>query len=693
MAPTPARPSAGRVTRRLVGLFVACALLPVVITIALSYSRVHEALLGQRVGQLHEAAGAYGTSLIERLGVAELLARTFVEDLRLGRRPERNESIREQFRTAVISGPAGQRWVFGSPKRLPDLRRIEGLDARLAAGGTALAVSGADDDPRTVWLVRALAPQAGAPRVALELDPGYLWSVDENLPYATDICILDTQSAPIHCTRPYPDSALAAIQERIAADSKGDLAWQADGGRALVGFRELFLKGKFGAAAWYAVASQPEEHALAPLRSVRQLVVPVVVLGVLLAAFLGLVQVRRTLRPLKELTDATARIAARDFDARVPAEGDDEFGALARSFNTMSGRLGRQFHALEAHAEIDAVILSNVDLERVAAIVIARMAQVVHADRRVLLIADPEQKETYRVHGADAPDGADGNALVLPRTTAAQIVAAPAGLRARAGTEVWIGPLAGFGSGGVFILPVALGAELAGAVVVGYDEDRMPDAEEVSHLRALADRVAVALATARRDQELHRRAHFDALTQLPNRSLGLEELTRAVAQAKRRGCPLAVLSVGLDGFSTVKDSLGHEAGDKLLVLAAERLRACVRQADIVARLGGDEFAVMLPELNAASDAALVATHVIDALSRPFDLIHGDAFISASVGIAAYPGDAVTAEDLLRHADLAMYQAKAKGRGQVVFFESSMDAEGTKFVQLVRARSRGLTEAA
>jgi len=142
-----------------------------------------------------------------------------------------------------------------------------------------------------------------------------------------------------------------------------------------------------------------------------------------------------------------------------------------------------------------------------------------------------------------------------------------------------------------------------------------------------------------------------------------------------------VLFVDLDGFSAVNDSLGHAAGDQLLVQSAARLRASVRESDIVARLSGDEFAVALTEVRTGADAAVAARNVITALSGSSALGSGSAFISASVGIALFPADGESAETLLQHADMAMYRAKQQGRGQFAFFEASMNAEVQRRIEL------------
>lgn len=665
-----------RVARRIVGLFVACALLPVAITIALSYARVQDALLAQRIGQLREVAADYSASVFERLSIADLLAQSLAEETMAGRTPDPKRRVANFFRAAAVVEGGERRVVFGSPSRLPDLTAVDPLEEQRAGDSFRLSVSAdGNNGHRGLWLVRAVpAAEAARRHIAMELEPRYVWGAADDMPYQTDICVLDTHGEALYCTKPQPAAALAAFRARTTTESRGDLAWESGGTRYVGGYLELFLKARFGASAWTVVAIQPEEYALAPVQSVRRVVVPIVLLGLLIAALLGLVQVRRTLGPLKALTDATARIAARDFDARVPATRDDEFGALAAAFNSMSARLGRQFESLEANAEIDGVILSSVDISKISAIVLRRVAQVMPAGRCILLLADPAHQGAYRVHTAEDPGGLAGCLVTLTESEIGRLTAATGGLSLTDSGEASVTALAVMGLRNACTLPIFLANELAGVVVVGHDEGRPPDTDDIAQLRELADRVAVALATAQRDQELHRRAHYDALTQLPNRRLGMEELTRAVAAARRHDRPLAVLFVDLDEFSAVNDSLGHAAGDQVLVHAAARLRECVRKSDIVARLGGDEFALVLPEIREAQDAALAATHMIEALSRPFRVDREDAFVSASVGIALYPGDGANAEELLRHADLAMYQAKQKGRRRLAFFEPSMNAD-------------------
>ena len=634
----------------MVVLFAVCALLPVGAALSVAYFQVYEALVSQRIALLREAAASYGTALVDRLNAADAVARAGILSADSG-----------YFRAGVAIEAGHERLLFGEAPRLPERRQIARLESSLAEGGGGLVVVRDAEDRASIWLVR----DHGKRRVLLELDLNYLWAVAD-LPYLTDMCVLGSGGDPMACTRKPPEEALAAMRSRLSGASHGQFAWKAEGVRYLSGFNEVFLRGRFGSEPWTIVVSQPEERAFAPVAASGRLVVPVVLLALLGGGLLGMVQVRRTLAPLRSLTDAAGRIGAGDFKARVP-EARDEFGELARAFNGMSSRLGRQFDSLAAHAEIDAMILSGVDLPRVIALVLRRMAELVPADRYHLLLAENDADSIYAVHST-----AGRSELELPQAEIRRLLAAPDGAQG----------LQGIAGRSVFALPIVLRNALVGTLALAYDDARQPHAEEIPLLRDIADRVAVALATASRDRELERRAYYDALTDLPNRRHGLDVLARAVGAAERAHRSLAVLFIDLDSFSDVNDSAGHEAGDQLLVQAAARLRRCVRKADIVVRLGGDEFAVVLPEVPDAADAAAVARKILEAFAAPFQ-VGSTVSVSAGIGIATYPGDGKTAEELLRHADLAMYRAKSAGRGQLAFFEPSMNADILRRLELER----------
>lgn len=160
--------------------------------------------------------------------------------------------------------------------------------------------------------------------------------------------------------------------------------------------------------------------------------------------------------------------------------------------------------------------------------------------------------------------------------------------------------------------------------------------------------------------QLHHMAHHDILTNLPNRSLVMDRLTKALSEASVTGVMVAVLFIDLDRFKYINDTLGHSAGDQLLQSVAKRLQSGLRTPDVVARMGGDEFIVVLPHVMSVDEVLQIAQRVILRLQQPWS-ISGKVFLCpASVGIAVYPDDGASPETLLKHADIAMYRAKAKG---------------------------------
>jgi diguanylate cyclase (GGDEF)-like protein len=178
----------------------------------------------------------------------------------------------------------------------------------------------------------------------------------------------------------------------------------------------------------------------------------------------------------------------------------------------------------------------------------------------------------------------------------------------------------------------------------------------------------------------------DALTALPNRTLLHERLSHALARAQRHGRLLAVLFVDLDRFKNVNDTLGHEAGDKLLQVAAQRLYDCLRETDTMARQGGDEFVVLMDELTDREPISGVSQRILDAVAEPFVIDDQELHITASIGISVYPDDGRT---LLKNADIAMYRAKEKGKNNYQFYSAEIDNHSVERLSLESGLRRAL----
>ncbi|MFC7513417.1 putative bifunctional diguanylate cyclase/phosphodiesterase [Herbaspirillum sp. GCM10030257] len=186
------------------------------------------------------------------------------------------------------------------------------------------------------------------------------------------------------------------------------------------------------------------------------------------------------------------------------------------------------------------------------------------------------------------------------------------------------------------------------------------------------------------NEKLQYQAMHDALTGLPNRSLLFERMQHAIDSAERANKQFAVYFVDLDGFKAINDSLGHTAGDAVLKELAARIKKAVRKEDIVARLGGDEFVVMVGNIPDVGMAAHIAEKLFECFTADFIPDQASLRISPSIGIALYPDDGVTVDDLISHADAAMYEVKANGRNNYRFFETSMNVAMKRAIEIQRS---------
>jgi diguanylate cyclase (GGDEF)-like protein/PAS domain S-box-containing protein len=206
------------------------------------------------------------------------------------------------------------------------------------------------------------------------------------------------------------------------------------------------------------------------------------------------------------------------------------------------------------------------------------------------------------------------------------------------------------------------------------------DAEAGSHPHHLC-MIEDVTAKKQSEQLIWQQANFDALTQLPNRRMFLDRLAHDLLKSQRDKSHLAILFIDLDHFKEVNDTLGHHQGDVLLVDAARRISACVRKSDTVARLGGDEFTVILCELETPDHVERIAQDILSSLLQPFALGQEQAFVSASIGITLYPDDALDIDDLLKHADQAMYAAKGAGRNRYSYFTPALQVAALSRMRL------------
>lgn len=209
-------------------------------------------------------------------------------------------------------------------------------------------------------------------------------------------------------------------------------------------------------------------------------------------------------------------------------------------------------------------------------------------------------------------------------------------------------------------------------------------------LTVLSTSVESELVRRRSEQLIWRQANYDILTNVPNRRLLNDRLHHEIQLAKRQNTKTALLFLDLDNFKEINDSLGHHTGDKLLKMVATRIRSCVREVDTVARFGGDEFAILVSNVRRNDYLVTVAQKILNELSLPFQIAEHRLITSCSIGITVYPDDSASAEDIVTHADQAMYLAKSNGKNRYSFFTLALNETVQRRAKLTRDLHQALS---
>jgi len=669
----------GRVARRVFLLFVLSAFIPLAAVAALSLTQLRQFYLKQGDQRLAAAGKGYGMSLYERLQLAEESAATAAA---LINDPRRREKVAAQhFRALSLIDPvAGMRALFGKIHSSPALTAR--ARERLADGKSVLITQSDNAGSRILLLVppsdRVSDVESG--RFVLgELKPEYLWGTPDLLPAATDVCVLDEASRLVlFCSAPMPRETLQTIDNPSSQSAFGSASWVQQGENHRAVAWGQFMRAEFGTADWIVVASQPESYQLSRVAEFRQIFIPAVILALLVVLLLSMRQIRSTLVPLEKLAAGARRVAQNDFLTQVDVTRTDEFGELATAFNQMSAKLGRQFAALKALAEIDQQILSTLDTDRIIGTVLERIGDMVPADFAGITLLDHDNPELARTYSR----ALHANAHIpvarqrMEANEREELATSPRGFWTPvegAGQE-YLAPLRDWGMRTAYVQPIIWRNTVCGALVLGFRATVAASDDDRKQTHDFADRVAVAISSAWRDEQLYLQAHYDGLTGLPNRLLLRDRLAQEIVRCERTEGSFAVLFIDLDHFKNVNDTQGHTSGDEVLKVAASRIARCVREADTVSRHGGDEFTVVLTQIHRPQDVGRLSDNIVQALSEPFLIDDQTCFLSASIGIALYPQDGDSAETLIKHADTAMYRAKSQGRAQAVFFEERMNAE-------------------
>ena len=671
-----------RVARRFFALFVLCAFVPLAAIGIASLSQSRDLMLEQGDQRLAATAKAYGMGVFERLTLAADVAMAVGN----GDAAPGGPMALRMYRSLGTVDPDGVAVPIMGNLEAPPLSAAD--RARLDSGKPVVIVR--PGEPRaSVFLAVPVRGRAGTAMLG-EVRTRYLWGPADELPTATEFCaVQDGSRLVMHCHAPGGEGAMREEAKHAPAGWSPTTTWERDGERHRVRRWSQFMGAAFGTSDWTIMASQPERHMLGKLIESRRIFIPVVLLALVLVTWVTMRQARHIVEPVARLVGRARSIGNSQFAERLDLRRNDEFGELGDAFDRMSHRLGRQFASLRALSQIDELILSTQDTTQIVRTILQRVGDMVTADDITLTIferGDAEQSRTYYV----VPGSEGGFLMDRQRVDPAaqlRLQAQPQSrwvdLESEEGGSGYLAHARAHGMKRVLVQPILWRGKACGVFAIGYREERDLEEEEYARVRELADRVAVAVSSAWRDEQLYQQAHFDPLTGTPNRLLFRDRLGIEIVRSQREGHLFALLFIDLDRFKTVNDSFGHSVGDLVLREAAIRIAHCIRASDTVARQGGDEFTVLVTNIQQPEEAWLIAESIVAALSREFAVGGQRCFLSASIGIASYPADGSTAEELLKCADTATHRAKAAGRAQVVFYEERMNAEAVARLTLDR----------
>jgi diguanylate cyclase (GGDEF)-like protein len=698
-------PLRSRFGRRLLLLFIGCAVIPTAVVATVSYRHVTRYLLTQSESHLHQASKAFGAAIFERLLLLDASLKNIPTRALIPTTGETDSSlaaaldpgaVRRFTALELVNDDWNRTPLSGTLAHLP--RLTERNLADLTDGLPLLLTEHREGGPTRAYLLRRVHRRDELGRVdgllIGEINADYLWATfDQSLITAGTILTVKDDSGHVLMSSV---AGLHSVFQTLGLDARPDADSLASFDRVpyVSSTWPILLDEVFAAPTWNLVLGHSRKQVMGPVVRFADTLLMVVLGSTAVVLLLSVHRIRRSLIPLRELQEGTRRIAGQDFGSRVSIRSRDEFEELGASFNAMAVQLDRQFQALATAAEIDRAVLSATSAGEIVGTLLTRLRDVFPCDAVCVTLMAPDG-DSSRVHVRVDLRSEDVQEL-LDGPDAIEFAVAE-GERLRP----YVLPLVELGRDSFFVLPLRFQHQLVGVIALASDAARPADGDARVQVRRLADQAAVALANARMLEQVRNLAYYDSLTGLPNRLSYKERLASALESANRFGTLVAALFIDLDHFSRINDTLGHEAGDHLLQQVAARLRASCRDREDqvgpamqaldpeVARLGGDEFTVIMAGLADPEDAGKLARRILSSLAHPFRIENREIFVNASIGIAVYPFDGKDLETLLMHADTAMYKAKEQGGNSYQAYSRSMNATALQRLTLENSLRRAL----
>ena len=652
-----------KVGRRLTVMFLLVAAVPALLMTAFTYKSLSDSQESQTIEQLRLEAKLYGLILIERLNTAQSIASN-----RYG-----NDTNPEAIGTQSNQG------ILESVSYLDKPIEIQHFYATLNdAQIDHLKVQGS-----VLLLVQPFSPPALTEPISLVriqdkdvfinwLAPNYLWGGIENLPKGTTSVRREDQL--LFQASLEPGSADNELQNRAVG------SW-------------TFYLDNLGEKPWTVSVSVPLQESFSSNDHLTTKLSFILSFSVLLVILLSLTQIRKIMEPLATIRANIMRLGTAETAHSQEVKSGDEFEEVAKSLDNMAKDLRLNFKLQEQLSELDALILKGGSYNDVL-ISASNCAELIlgHSNVHICLFNRENTGYFYSPSASPKrlkiifPDSGEGSRANLKNTRLGLLNAKEiAALKMVTGIE----NIANSSSQGVWYTPIGDNNQSTGFLIYPVAEDEKVALAQQEKILYLSARVAVAASALAQQELLSFQANFDSLTKLPNRNTLNRRLEYLVAKNQTKPLHFSLLFLDLNGFKKVNDQLGHDIGDKLLMDVADRLSAIGPRKSLLSRLGGDEFVLLIKESPEMLSFAEVSRLAISTIEKPFFVDRNRISIGVSIGAAVFPTDGANAEDMLKNADIAMYEAKKSRESNVLRYAESMSSKGKSRQALVESLDQAL----
>ena len=505
-----------KIARRFFIMFVSCAIIPILCLSMVSYRHVSKQLHEQSYHQLKRSVKAHGMSVYERLMFLEtdlqLVASYFTTPLDMTdktRFPDFNQRLSGRFRAVAIFDGLGEHRSVYKTIRNPKELTTEEIN-HINAGNTLISILNPSGSAPRIFMIRRVDlknPDAGC--LFGEINAAYLWGITRGnaLPPNTQVCILNESKNLLFSSFPNQDSCPANNLVRLENKSSGQFDSVYNNKKYLISYWTIFMKPRFLVPGWTVVLSQSKTDAFAAMSHFKTTFPFIVLMSLWLVLCLSIHYIRKGLVPIELLKKGTRRIAMKDFDAQVKITSGDEFEELAEHFNEMSGRLERQFKALETKAKIDRAILSSLEPRLIVETVISRMSDWFTCDIVSIGLIDSEKSHAARVYfsspNTPSPIIREKFITFIPQDLK-RLHVHPKYLVVDTDSAA-MDYLSNLDTSGIkffLVLPVFLDDILKAVITIGRGQSETYNEEDITQARQMADQVAVALSNANLIQEL-----------------------------------------------------------------------------------------------------------------------------------------------------------------------------------------------